>query len=92
MDTELSKKIMTSFMFVIISFALGWVFCDVYRGSFGAPQKAEQFIDKERSVMIFNLGISLGYLSSKQGINEELLYSEGMKMYNLIITPKKEEK
>jgi hypothetical protein len=30
--------------------------------AFGAPQKAEQFIDKERSVMIFNLGISLRWL------------------------------
>ena len=87
MDTELLKRVLILFFFVLMLLCSGWIACDAYRNSFPPPQKVEQFVDKDRSVMILNLGIAIGYLSSKTGIDEKLLYSEGMRMYNLMAPP-----
>ena len=46
-----------------------------------------QYCDENQHKMILNIGIAIGYLSSKQGINEEVLYSEGMKLYHLVAKP-----
>lgn len=46
-----------------------------------------QYCDETQHKMILNIGIAIGYLSSKQGIDEKVLYSEGMKLYNIIAKP-----
>ena len=53
------------------------------------PSRETYVCGEAEHKMILNIGIAIGYLSSKQGIDEKVLYSEGLKLYNIVAKPKR---